>query len=539
MHDESMTAAARRAVARSAQLAVSSGAPARAPIHLLWAVVLDESEASETLQRVGVTRERLEQLYPLPLPDDVLSADGQPTGEATVPSSEYADSSDFRRVLAAAGQAAAVRGSETEVGTGDLLSALASVESDASRALAELNVRLHTVSNGEADTATAIDIDFRIDWRDSTPADHTATLRIIDAAANRAREGLRVLEDFARFALDDAHLTRRLKGCRHALREALATFPAEALLRSRETQSDVGTTISTPAETVRADPADVARAACKRAQEALRSLEEFGKILSPIAAARFERLRYQLYTLEKSLALTTFSRRELANRRLYLLATESLCPRGLGPAVRAALAAGAAIVQLREKELPERRLVELGRRVRVWTREAEAVFIMNDRADLAVATDADGVHVGQDELPVKEARAIVGPHRLVGVSTHSIEQARQAVLDGADYLGLGPVFPSATKAFDSLAGLELVRQIAAEISLPWFAIGGINTENIAAVLEAGATRVAVSHAILSADDPGSVTSTLCERLNAHAAKSTAEPQTSQQWHTDKNGPAAE
>jgi thiamine-phosphate pyrophosphorylase len=175
----------------------------------------------------------------------------------------------------------------------------------------------------------------------------------------------------------------------------------------------------------------------------------------------------------------------------------------------------------------------------VWTREADTVFIMNDRADLAAATDADGVHVGQDELPVKEARAIVGPRRLVGVSTHSIEQARQAVLDGADYLGVGPVFPSATKAFDSLAGLELVRQIAAEISLPWFAIGGINAENIGAVLEAGATRIAVSHAILSAHDPGSVTSTLCERLNAHAAKSTAEPQTSQQWHTDKNDPAAE
>src|SRR5262249_48818391 len=157
----------------------------------------------------------------------------------------------------------------------------------------------------------------------------------------------------------------------------------------------------------------------------------------------FERLRYQLYTLEKALALTAFNRRELANRRLYLLASEALCPRGLGPAVRAALAAGAAIIQLREKEIPERRLVELGRRVRVWTREADALFLMNDRADLAVATDADGVHVGQEELPVKEARAIVGPRRLVGVSTHSIEQARQAVLDGADYLGVGPVFPSA------------------------------------------------------------------------------------------------
>ena len=534
-----MTEGARRAVARAAELAASCGAVARAPIHLLWALVLDESEASETLNRVGATRERLQQCCPLPSPEGLPKVEGQATTEATAFGSECEDSPDFRRVIAAALQAAASRGRQAEVGTGDLLKALGSVDSEASRALAELDVRLQTVASPEVNPAPAIDVDFRIDWRDSTAADHTATLRIIDAAANRAREGLRVLEDYARFALDDAHLTWRLKECRHALREALATFPAEALLRSRETQADVGTTITTPAEALRANPADVARAGCKRTQEALRSLEEFGKVLSPTAAARLERLRYELYTLEKSLALSEFNRRELADRSLYLLATDALCPRGLGPAVRAALAGGVGIVQLREKDMPERRVVELGRRVRVWTREADAIFIMNDRADLAVATDADGVHVGQEELPVKEARIIVGPRRLVGVSTHTIEQARQAVLDGADYLGVGPVFPSATKSFDSLAGLELVREVAAEISLPWFAIGGINAENVSAVLEAGATRIAVSHAILSADDPGAVASTLCERLNAHRAKGTAEPPTSQQWHTDKDGPAAE
>ncbi len=150
--------------------------------------------------------------------------------------------------------------------------------------------------------------------------------------------------------------------------------------------------------------------------------------------------------------------------------------------------------------------------MRAWTREAGALYVMNDRADLAVVTEADGVHVGQDELSVKEARRIVGPHRLVGVSTHTIEQARQAVLDGADYIGVGPVFPSVTKSFESPAGLELVRQIAAEIALPWFAIGGINAENVDSVLEAGATRIAVSHAILSADDPESATKALHGRV---------------------------
>ena len=309
------------------------------------------------------------------------------------------------------------------------------------------------------------------------------------------------MEDYARFALDDPHLTRRLKECRHLLREALSALPADGLLRSRETEADVGTTISTQSEAVRQSPLDVAQAACKRVQEAVRSLEEFGKLWSTTAAAQMERLRYTIYTLEKALLLTDISSRALADRRLYLLATESACPHGLGPAVRGALAGGVGIVQLREKDLPERRLIELGRRVREWTREANALFIMNDRADLAVVTDADGVHVGQDELSVKEARRIVGPQRLVGVSTHTIEQARRAVLDGADYIGVGPVFPSSTKAFESLAGLEFVREVAAEISLPWFAIGGINADNVNLVVESGAKRIAVSSAILSAKDP--------------------------------------
>src|SRR5581483_6159439 len=126
---------------------------------------------------------------------------------------------------------------------------------------------------------------------------------------------------------------------------------------------------------------------------------------------------------------------------------------------------------------------EHARRVRLWTREANVRCIVNDRADLALLAETDGVHIGQADLSVKDARAIVGSKRLVGVSTHTIEQARQAVLDGADYLGVGPVFPSQTKKFDALAGLDFVSQVAREISLPWFAIGGINADNVEAVVE--------------------------------------------------------
>jgi thiamine-phosphate pyrophosphorylase len=126
---------------------------------------------------------------------------------------------------------------------------------------------------------------------------------------------------------------------------------------------------------------------------------------------------------------------------------------------------------------------------------------MNDRPDLAVLADADGVHVGQDELGVRDARRIVGPARLVGVSTHNLEQVEQAVLDGADYIGVGPVFPSGTKSFADFPGLDFVRKATAATRLPAFAIGGITENNVAAVRAAGAERIAVSGALCGAEDP--------------------------------------
>ncbi len=180
--------------------------------------------------------------------------------------------------------------------------------------------------------------------------------------------------------------------------------------------------------------------------------------------------------------------------------------------MRAALSAGVKLIQMREKSLPDREFIEHARRLRAWTSDANALLIVNDRPDIAVLAEADGVHIGQEELSVRDARRIVGPDRLIGVSTHNIEQARQAVLDGADYLGVGPTFPSGTKSFESFAGLDFIRQVAAEISLPWFAIGGVDANTITAVMDAGARRIAVSGAILTATDPHAAASELLKAL---------------------------
>ncbi|WP_010587771.1 thiamine phosphate synthase [Schlesneria paludicola] len=327
------------------------------------------------------------------------------------------------------------------------------------------------------------------------------TFRILDASANRTREGLRVIEDFARFVLDDAHLSRLLKERRHELAEIMAQLPESSLLSARDTLQDVGTTITTAAESHRSSAIDVVQAAFKRSQEAMRTLEEYGKVIAPSTAPRFEQLRYQLYSLEKAVLRTESASRRLDSQRLYVLVQSQQCSSNLESVVKSALDAGVRLIQLREKTLSDRDFVNLARRLRKWTASQEALLIINDRPDIAVVSEADGVHVGQDELTVHDARRVVGPNRIVGVSTHSIEQARAAVLDGADYLGVGPTFQSGTKSFSEFPGTHFVAQVAAEIRLPWYAIGGIDTSNIEEVVRAGATRVAVSGAICRTPSP--------------------------------------
>jgi thiamine-phosphate pyrophosphorylase len=333
------------------------------------------------------------------------------------------------------------------------------------------------------------------------PTEEIDFARVLDANANRAREALRVLEDYSRYVLDDAFLSRELKQLRHALTETLARLPATLLLEARETLRDVGTSFATATEQKRDSFEAVVQANCKRLQEALRSLEEFGKLRGPDIGAAVEQLRYRAYTLERALVLTADARQRLADARLYVLLTGSQCYASLDWTIQEAAAGGAQIFQLREKSLNDRQLLERARRVRRWTREAGVLFIMNDRPDIARLVEADGVHVGQDELPVKEVRRIVGPNALIGVSTHDLSQVRQAVLDGASYIGVGPTFPSETKEFAEFPGLDFARQAAAETSLPAFVIGGVNLENIGQVAAAGLRRVAVSQAICGSEEP--------------------------------------
>lgn len=344
----------------------------------------------------------------------------------------------------------------------------------------------------------------------------TDLYRIIDVAANRTREGLRVIEDFVRFGMNDLHLSQVLKECRHEQSAILSQLSTDRLLAARDTLNDVGTTTETNAEYERRSPTDVVRAAFRRVQEALRTLEEYSKIIDARLAPRFEQSRYHLYTVEKAVLRTESSLDRLKDQKLYLLIGSSLGDNDFETVVSVAISAGVKMIQLREKSITDRELVHHARRLREITRQAGVLMIVNDRPDIAVVSNADGVHVGQDEFSVHDARSIVGPDRLVGVSTHSIGQARQAVLEGADYIGVGPTFPSGTKTFTDFPGLALLRQVAAEIRLPWFAIGGIDTDNVGEVAAAGGTRIAVSSAICRSKSPGEVAANLISGLMTDA-----------------------
>lgn len=333
------------------------------------------------------------------------------------------------------------------------------------------------------------------------PGEELRLLRIIDAAEDRAREGLRVVEDYVRFALDDRHLTALCKGLRHDLAAAVAVIPLRRRLAARETMADVGTAVSTASERYRPDVGRVLAANITRLQEALRSLEEFGKVLAPEMSARVEQIRYRTYTLQRAIEAARPEAHRLADARLYVLVDACPTAEAFASLASGLVEAGVHVLQLREKALDDRRLLERAKLLREITRESQTLFVMNDRPDLAALAEADGVHVGQEELPVKDVRTMLGADTLVGVSTHSIEQARQAALDGADYIGVGPTFPSTTKTFESFPGLELVRAVAGEIALPAFAIGGITRANLELVRAAGLRRMAVGAAVTAASDP--------------------------------------
>ena len=347
------------------------------------------------------------------------------------------------------------------------------------------------------------------------PMSLAETQRIIDVNLNRAFESLRVLDDYCRFVLNDRHWTESIKQLRHGLATIIAQTPTVQGNLARDTAHDVGTDIQGQHEATRRSPTHVAAINFRRLQESLRSLEEYGKILDAYFARRIERLRYDSYILESGLAIAMNRPRRLTAVQICLLISAKQCHASMEWTVEQAIKGGVGMVQLREKEIDDRTLLDRAKRLRSVTRDHNTHFIVNDRPDIARLVDADGVHLGQDDLPINKVRSILGVGKLVGLSTHSPEQLQAALNVGADYLGVGPMFPSKTKPFPSRPGLVFLRHAVDETTTPAFAIGGINTSNIAEIAASGCRRIAVSDVICQADEPEQVARTLIAALNTN------------------------
>jgi len=369
------------------------------------------------------------------------------------------------------------------------------------------------------------------------------TLRILDANLNRAREALRVLEEHVRLLSPDAALCRRLKQMRHDLAHVVDAFGADALLAARDIRGDIGTGISTDAERRRTGPAHVARAAARRLAESLRCIEEYGKIVNVAAATRVEQLRYDAYALEQDIIATLPRRAALRQARLHVLITESLCHRPWLEVCELALRGGADVLQLREKTLADRDLLHRAERLREMTQRFDALLVINDRPDVARLAGADGVHLGLNDLSVAQARQIAGPTVLIGRTVHSVAETQEALAQGPDYLGVGPMFASRTKPAPAASpkpneptGPALLAAVAEammkateqpgqaeESCVPLVAIGGITHENVATlpIQQTGSqrTQVAVCQSVIGAADPAAAAANLRKALSAETDQS--------------------
>lgn len=340
-----------------------------------------------------------------------------------------------------------------------------------------------------------------------------SVLRILDANVNRTRESLRVIEEYARFVLDDAALLASAKQLRHDLRQALAWVPRASLLAARDTVADVGTAVTTEAERRRQVPADVATAACKRLAEGLRSLAEYAKLADTEAAARLEAIRYRAYELEKQLGLRIHLGAHVERIRLYVLITAELCSGGWLETAQAAIDGGADCLQLREPNFSDAELLSRAGALRDLCRVCGTFFVVNNRPDIARLVAADGVHLGQGDLPVRAARRIAGPDCAIGVSTHTIDQLKDAIAAGPDYVAVGPMFASSTKPRDLIAGPPLLAEAVKLTSLPVVPVGGITADNANTLIAAGARRVAVCAGVIAQSDPRAAAAALRERLD--------------------------
>lgn len=315
--------------------------------------------------------------------------------------------------------------------------------------------------------------------------------RIIDANLNRVCEGLRTIEDIARFSFNNFSKSEKMRILRHDLRTSLKKFD-RILVTARDSQSDFG--VEYKKEGSR--DYNPVTANFKRVQEGLRSIEENLKVIEEYEISSIvEKLRFESYTLEKD-----FLKKNIPDGLYCITASHLSNNRDNIEVVKAVLDGGCQILQYREKYKLMSEKYREAEEIRKLTEQYDALFIVNDHTDIAVSVNADGVHIGQDDISVSAVRQI-GPNLIVGLSTHSPQQAERAIEEKADYIGVGPVYKTATK--DDVCdpvGMEYVEYAINNVNIPYFCIGGIKEKHLGLFIEKGIRRLVMVTDITQSDE---------------------------------------
>ncbi len=353
----------------------------------------------------------------------------------------------------------------------------------------------------------------------SSEAISRQTLRIIDANLNRVGEGLRLLEEIARLLLNDTALTQQLKTMRHELIRGDWPFNQQ-LLQSRNSESDVGIDMEVPGEEKEKELPVVLVANARRVQESLRTLEELAKVpgtTPELDSEKFKQARFTLYTIEQQLLSKLLRQDKLKHiSGLYVIIDkQSLKGRSHVEVASQAISGGATTIQLRDKVQSKKKLLPVAQQLRVLCAERNVLFIMNDYLDIALDTDADGLHLGQEDLPIQAARKLLPLGKVLGCSATTVDQAMAAQSEGADYIAVGAIYPTPSKERGEVVGLERLRQIRQAILLPLVAIGGITKDNASEVIAAGADSVAVISAVLGAESPEEASRQIANIFETH------------------------
>ena len=343
----------------------------------------------------------------------------------------------------------------------------------------------------------------------NTNAEDLRIYQIIDANLDRAREGLRVLEDWARFGLGEEQYVERLKN----FRQILGKNHLEVYKQSRNHIEDKCKGLTHQEQINRKTYEQIISSNSGRVQEALRVIEEFSRLHNHKLAKIVSEIRYEIYTIEVdllSLSKRKKSEEILKENDLYVITDQK---EDLLEIIEDILIAGVRIIQHRVKMGTDKDHLQEAIQIKNLCRKYNSLFIINDRIDIALASDADGIHLGQDDLDLKTARKLLGYSKIIGISANNEIDISNALEDGCDYMGIGPVFASETKKSKQPIGIEKIKKLTNNLNIPWFAIGGINSNNISYLKRNGFKKVALVSQLMNSDDPKEDAIMILKRLS--------------------------